>query len=382
MSKKVIIIRNAYSYDFGGGERFPVFLAESLTKQSIEPLVISRNDTLLEFARERSITTRRGWWWSNQRWSGWHITLFPIYMIWQFMLYWWYRRLFAKEKPSTVHIQSKDDFIGATYAAKHLGIVVIWTDHADLKHVWRNITEPLKNPVGKWVYKAAQKADAITMVSESELREVSAHLPTESPILNKLKVVYNGCADVITKYETQHSSDKTSFIMASRLVTDKGIGEAIEAFKELHQKHPDTELRIAGDGPEREKFTALAKDTGAIIFMGHQTDPYKAISEADIFLQPTYHEGFSVVLVEASMLAKPIIATAVGGNVEIIHDQVTGLLAPARDAKSLAVAMERLYTDVAFRDTLAKNARKQYENHFVFDVIVKEGFIPLYEAAR
>ena len=381
MSKKVIIIRNAYSYDFGGGERFPVFLAESLVKQSVEPFIVSRNNTLLNFARERGITTKQGWWWSNQRWNSWRIAFFPVYMIWQLALYLWYRQLFAKEKPSVVHIQSKDDFIAATYAAKHFGIAVVWTDHADLKHVWRNITEPLKNPVGKWVYKVAQKADVITVVSKSELREVSAHLP-ESPTLDKLKVVYNGCADVISKYKTKHSSDKTSFIMASRLVTDKGIGEAIEAFKELHLEYPNTELRIAGDGPEREKFVALAKDIDAISFMGHQTDPYKVISEADIFLQPTYHEGFSVVLVEASMLAKPIIATAVGGNVEIIRNNDTGLLVPAKDVKSLAMAMEKLYVNTAFRDTLAKSARKQYEDRFVFDVIVKEGFLPLYETTH
>ena len=170
--------------------------------------------------------------------------------------------------------------------------------------------------------------------------------------------------------------------MASRLVTDKGIGEAISAFKVLSQKYPNTELRIAGDGPEREKFIALAGNTDTISFLGHQTDPYKVISEADIFLQPTYHEGFSVVLVEASMLAKPIIATAVGGNVEIIHNEDTGLLIPAKDVESLAAAMERLYIDTAFRATLAKNARKQYEERFVFDVIVKEGFIPLYETTR
>ncbi len=382
MSKKVIIIRNAYGYDFGGGERFPVFLAESLTSQQIEPLIISRNNTLLNFAQERGIAILHGWWWSRQQWNSWRVVLFPIYMIWQLMLYWWYRQLFAKEKPSVVHIQSKDDFIAATYAAKHFGSTVIWTDHADLKHVWRNLSTPLKNPIGKWVYRAAQKADAITVVSESELREVSAHLPEKTPVRSTLKVVYNGCADVLSNYSHAHSTDVTSFIIASRLVTDKGIGEAIEAFKQLHQKYPKTALRIAGEGPEREKFTTQAKDTDAITFMGHQTDPYKVISEADIFLQPTYHEGFSVVLVEASMLAKPIIATAVGGNVEIIRDKVTGLLVPAKDTSRLESAMEKLYIDTSLRGTLAKNARKQYEDRFVFDVIVKEGFIPLYEATR
>jgi glycosyltransferase involved in cell wall biosynthesis len=382
VSKKVIIIRNAYSYDFGGGERFPVFLAESLTSQQIEPLIISRNNTLLKFAEERGIRAIRGWWWSQQRWNGWRIVLFPTYAIWQAVLYCWYRRLFAQEKPDVVHIQSKDDFIAATYAASHYGAIVVWTDHADLKHVWRNITVPIKNPVGKWVYRAAQKTRAITVVSKSELKEVSAHLPINSPIRSLLKVVYNGCADVLNEYPHKNLGDKISFIMASRLVTDKGIGEAIEAFKRLHQRYPKTELRIAGDGPEREKFIKQAKGTDGIIFIGHQNDPYKAISEADIFLQPTYHEGFSVVLVEASMLEKPIIATAVGGNVEIIHNNETGLLVPAKSADLLAKAMEKIYTDKTLRTTLATNARKQYENQFVFDVIVREGFIPLYEAAR
>ena len=382
MSKKVIIIRNAYSYDFGGGERFPVFLAESLAAQQIEPVVVSSNNTLLNFTRDRGVKAVHGWWWSRQQWNSWRIALFPIYVIWQFMLYWWYRQLFAKEKPSAVHIQSKDDFIAATYAAKHFGAAVVWTDHADLKHVWRNVTTPFKNPVGKWVYRVAQKADAITVVSESELQEVSAHLPPESPIHTLLKVVYNGCPDVISAYPHDSSSDTTSYIMASRLVTDKGVGEAITAFKQLHEKYPKTELRIAGDGPEKETFISLAKDIDAVTFMGHQTDPYEVISEADVFLQPTYHEGFSVVLIEASMLEKPIIATAVGGNVEIIHDKETGLLVPAKDTQSLAAAMEELFVDKALRDTLAKNARAQYEKKFVFDVIVKKEFIPLYETTR
>lgn len=380
MSKKVIIIRNAYSYDFGGGERFPVFLAESLEKQDFSPVIVSRNATLIDFAKEKNIQTVRGRWWSNQRWNGWRIVLFPLYILWQAALYYWYLRLFTEEKPSVVHIQSKDDFIAATYAAKRYGATVAWTDHADLKHVWCNIQTPLKNPVGKWVYRAAKKADVITVVSNSERSEVTAHLPKNSPILHKLHTVYNGCADVLSSYPHKEAGDTVSFILASRLVTDKGIGEAIKAFIQLHAKYPDTSLRIAGDGPEREKFIHLAHDTPAITFIGHQSDPYKAMSEADVFLQPTYHEGFSVVLVEASMLCLPIIATAVGGNVEIIHDNDTGLLIPAKDSESLYEAMEKLHNDPALRKRLAKNARAQYEEHFVFDVIVKNKYIPLYEA--
>ena len=379
MSKNILIIRNAYAYDFGGGERFPVFLAKSLGQQGYEPTIISRHATLLYFAKTKGINTIRGWWWNKQHWNGHHAGLFPVYVLWQVGLYLWYWRLFVKLRPVAVHIQSKDDFIAATYAAKHLGIRVIWTDHADLKHIWRNIAVPFKNPVGKWVYKAAHKADAITVVSESELAEVTADLPELSPITNKLSVVYNGCADVLTNYPAAPLPDVTTYVIASRLVTDKGIGEAIKAFAHLHEQHPDTRLIVAGDGPEHDKFVSQAAGNDSIDFIGHQQDPYKIIAQADVFLQPTYHEGFSVVLVEASMLEKAIIATAVGGNTEIIHDNETGLLVPARDASTLEKTMERLYTDKNLRQTIAKQARSQYVNRFVFDTIVKESFIPLYD---
>lgn len=381
MAKKIIIIRNAYQHDFGGGERFPVFLAETLIKNDCEPIIVSQNKTLLNFATEKNIRTHSGLWWHRQQWNSWRVVLFPVYVMWQIRLYCWYSKLFKQEQPTAVHVQSKDDFIAATYAAKHQGIRVVWTDHADLKHVWRNITVPIKNPVGKWVYRAAKKADAITVVSQSELREVSSHLPNDSMIKNKLHVVYNGCADVLAAYPTTEHTPIT-YIIANRLVTDKGISEAIEAFKILHTKHTNTQLIIAGDGPEKETFISRAKDTNAIIFVGHQTNPYTAIASADIFLQPTYHEGFSVVLVEASMLQKPIIATAVGGNVEIITDNITGLLVPAKNTQELYKAMERLYSDTTLRAALAQNARKQYEKQFTFDTIVKEGFIPLYEITR
>jgi len=378
MNKRIVIIRNAYGYDFGGGERFPVFLAKSLTTFGYEPTVISRNATLLSFAKNSGIATLRGWWWSRQNWSGTRTLLFPVYALWQFIIYFWYLQVFKKINPGAVHIQSKDDFIAATYAAKHLDIRVVWTDHADLKHVWRNLQTPTKNPIGKWVHRAAKHVTTITAVSNSEMKEITAHLALASPIRKKIAVVYNGCADVYGNYPAA-TDDTFTYAIVSRLVTDKGIGEAIQAFTELHKKHKNTRLVFAGDGPERERFVTQADGNTAIEFHGYLSDPYTVMSSANVFLQPTYHEGFSISLVEASMFKKPIIATSVGGNVEIIHNEQTGLLIPPRNADALFEAMERLYSDSGLRSTLAEAARKQYEAKFIFDKIVEERFIPLYD---
>jgi glycosyltransferase involved in cell wall biosynthesis len=376
--KNIAIIRNAASYDFGGGERFPIFLSDILMEKGFHPTIITRSQKLLEFAHRNNIDTLTGWWWHKQNWSGINNLLIPFYIFWQFLLTGYYRRLFTKQNPIAVHIQSKDDFIAATRAAKSLGIRVVWTDHADLKHVWRNISVWYKNPIGKMVYKAAQYADVITVVSKSELSLVSAHLPESSSVRAKLQVVYNGVIDSADAYPAKKNETLT-YLVASRLVKDKGIQEVIDAFTRLHEKHPDTQLQLIGNGPEAELFKQEASRLSAIHLLGHQSQPLSFMADADVFVHPTYHEGFSVALVEASMMSLPIIATSVGGNVEIIKNEETGLLVAPQNSDELFEAMEKLYNNEPLRKKLAENARTQYVEKFQFDVIVENSFIPLYE---
>jgi glycosyltransferase involved in cell wall biosynthesis len=250
MSKKrVIIIRNAKSYDFGGGERFPVFLADIIAESDFDPIIISRSPKLLNFARDNKIRTIRGWWWSWQNWSGKFALLSPFYIVWQIILTGWYLVIFIRNKPDIIHIQSKDDFIAATWAGRLLGKRVIWTDHADLKHIWKNIGIWYKNPIGKLACLTAKHANAITVVSESERTLVSDNLSPNSPIRQKLHVIYNGIIDVSSKYKNTGDNKIFTFCTVSRLVTYKGISEMIDAFVKFSKEYPDSKLIIIGDGP-------------------------------------------------------------------------------------------------------------------------------------
>lgn len=378
MSKKILIIRNAAKTDFGGGERFPVFLAMALKNAGWRPIIISRSQKLLEFADTNSIAHRRGWWWSRQNWSGLKVLLVPFYAVWQIVLYFYYLILFLRLRPSAVHLQSKDDFIAGTFAAKTLGIHVVWTDHADLKHVWQNLRTWYKNPVGKMVYLAAHLADTITVVSKSEEQLVKQHLKNSSRINKKIVVVYNGVFDQKSEYDKPAKSNILNFVVASRLVKDKGIHEAVSAFTELKEESDNVSLTILGDGPDRADLETMSGAEN-VTFLGHAEDPLQYLRDADIFVHPTYHEGFSVALVEAGMMSLPIIATSVGGNVEIINDHETGLLVPARDSRSLHEAMRELLKNEKLRLELGMNARKQYISRFQFDKIVNEQFIPIYK---
>lgn len=377
--KQVVLIRNAMPYDFGGAERYPVDLATELGKHGWQTLVVSRSAQLLDYSRQQAIPAKSGWWWSHQDWSGKQALLFPVYLGWQMVLTGWYVRLFLHMQPAVVHIQSKDDFIAATWATKLLRRRVIWTDHADLKYIYANHKTWYKNPVGKLVYATSRLADAITLVSHSEQRLVSAALG--KTLSNHYVVVPNGVVDrAVTPYAGPLKKvGSFTFCATSRLVTAKGIGELIDAFALFVQKNPEAQLWLVGDGPEADKFKKQAGDTPGITFFGHSDTPLEFVASSDVFVHPSYHEGFSISLIEAAMLSKPIVACNVGGNPEIVHDHETGLLIPEKNASALLAAMETLYNQPSLAANLGAGARQLYEKDYQFDKIVTDTLLPLYE---
>lgn len=375
MVKKTILIRNAAATDFGGGERVPVFLASELANLGVHAIVLSASKKLLDFAKAENVDHQKSLWWSRQNWSGARTLLFPVYVLWQAVLYFYYLRVFIRYHPDTIHLQSKDDFIAGSLAARTLRIDVFWSDYADLKHIWMNHSVWYKNPVGKLVYWAAQFARTIVVVSENDKHDIARHIPNGA-IKNKLQVIYNGAFDQYTPTE----KNKTfTYVSTSRLVTDKGIGELIQCFIKLRKEFSDIQLQLIGDGPERKQFELLAKDVKGIDFLGHQTNPLHHLARAQVFVLPTYHEGFSLALVEACMEGMAIIATQVGGNPEIITNGKNGLLIPAKNVNELYEAMKQLYKDDGLRETFTKNARKKYVSAFDFKKIIKKDFLPLYE---
>lgn len=373
----VIIIRNAAPHDFGGGERVPVFIArEALQQSTIQPIIFSRSAKLINFAHTNHVPYKRTWWWSRQNWSGWRIALTPIYLAWQIILFAYYLTLFIKYRPHVVHIQSKDDFIAGTYAARLVGARVIWSDYADLKHIFRNHTIWYKNPIGKAVYLAAHLAEKIAVVSKEDKRLVIENIPNSQTISNKMHVVYNGAFDsynpAIEKYKT------FTFVSTGRLVTDKGVGELIEAFMRFNVIHKNSRLYLLGDGPERQKFEKKSQNHPAIHFLGYQQEPLNYVAKSHVFLLPTYHEGFSLALVEACMLGIPIIATNVGGNPEIIKDNNNGLLIKVKSIDDIYDSMVLLYKNKTLCKQLSKNARSTYVEKFDFAKIIKKEFLSLY----
>lgn len=379
LGKRVVLIRNAFFHDFGGAERYPINLADELVRLGYTPIIISRFNKLLDVARARGHKTIRGWWWSRQNWSGSRTALIPIYILWQIVLTIFYMVIFIRLRPDIIHPMSKDDFIAATLAGRMLSKKVIWTDHADLKYVFANQRVWYKNPIGKLVFFSSKLASKVTIASHNELSEIETVLSHK--LDGRYKVVYNGVADTKVAPKPRKIKKRNAFIFCatSRLVDAKGIGELIEAFKKVHAVQPDTLLWLIGDGPDTEKFKIMAKEIDEIGFMGYSDEALNYVAAADVFVHPSYHEAFSLSLIEAAMLGKPIIAGKTGGNPEIVKDGGNGFLVPVKNVGALAEAMLKLLANEKLVKKMGNTSRRVYEDNFIFSNIVKREIIPIYE---
>ncbi len=375
MTKNIFLIRNTLPNNYGGAESYQIDLAKILKEHNYEPVIVSSSRKLLQNAAKQQIKTIKAPFLKQQNWSGWRNVLLPVYLLWQLKLYFWYKKQFKKYQPIAVDVQSRDDWIAATLAAKRLKIKIFWTDHIDLRiWVFQNINSKYKNFIGKYILSLMNIPKQIFMISNFEKRWLEK--TTYPAKLQNVTVLTNGSIDRKELYSDIKPTPK-SFCYVGRIINYKGIEELIKAFNLVSQKQENAILNIYGNGPDYKQYLNAAKPNKNIIFHGHTDDPLRAISESEIFVLPSYYEGMSISLLDASMLGKPIIATRIDGNTEIITDRKTGLLVEAKNHKSLSSAMEKIISDKKLQTTLGVHARKNYEKNFDFRKTVEEIFLPL-----
>jgi glycosyltransferase involved in cell wall biosynthesis len=135
-----------------------------------------------------------------------------------------------------------------------------------------------------------------------------------------------------------------------RLETRKGHDRLLEALGVLSASANGSapQLLLVGDGPLRESLERRARELGVehtVHFAGRLEDVRPALAAMDVFVLPSREEGMSNALLEAMAAARPVVATDVGGNGEIVREGHTGLLVPADDGDALATALGQLLRD-------------------------------------
>jgi glycosyltransferase involved in cell wall biosynthesis len=159
------------------------------------------------------------------------------------------------------------------------------------------------------------------------------------------------------------------FGFAARLEYLKGPMQLVEAFRLLHAIEPNIELRIAGDGSQRQEMVDTLRRYGLenkCRFFGvynHVAERSQFMEDIDVFVLPSLTEGTPNAIIEAMAHHKPIVATPVGGIPDLVSGQV-GVLVPPGDPRSLSDALAKLTTDVELRQAMGAAARKRYEALF------------------
>ena len=170
--------------------------------------------------------------------------------------------------------------------------------------------------------------------------------------------------------------------MVGNLRPIKNPGLLVRAAADVRRSHPGTTFTIAGEGQLRPFLHQQIRALGlsdCIRLPGSTADIPNFLTNLDVAVLCSRSEGMSNAVLEYMAAGRPIVATAVGGNVELIEDNVTGLLVPSDDARALASAIQQLLTDRAFAARLGAAARRRAFERYSREAMVRR-FEEFYES--
>ncbi len=301
-------------------------------------------------------------------------------------------RTFRKEKPTLVH--------SITPKAGLLTMTAAWLARVPIRmHTFTGLVFPTQRGLMKKILIVTDKivcrmATNVYPEGKGVKNDLIANAITSKP----LKVLANGNVNGIDTafFDTNHftDNDKQSlrkqwnihpedliFVFVGRLVGDKGINELVQVFLEVTSKYKATKLVLVG--PYEHELDPLNSATldaiyenASIITTGFQNDVRPFLAMSNVFVFPSYREGFPNVVMQAGAMNLPCIVTNINGSNEIIEEGINGTIIPPKDIESLFSSMQKIINDDVWRNQLASNARdkivSRYEQKLVWEALLNE----------
>lgn len=213
---------------------------------------------------------------------------------------------------------------------------------------------------------------------------------------NKGSVIWNGSASGVNlkKFDVSHKDewkkeirrknkipeDAKVFVFIGRVTKDKGINELFSATKKLFEEYGDAYLLMVGanenSGSVDQKLYEWSVKEKRVIYCGFTNEVEKYLSASDVYILPSYREGFGSAVIEAEAMGIPVIVTDIPGPTDAMQKDTTGLIVKKGSVEELIIAMNRLYGDAKLRERLAKNAYKfaitRFEQKKLFEYILED----------
>ena len=291
-------------------------------------------------------------------------------------------RLFHREKPWMVH--------SLTPKAGLLSMMAAWICRVPVRiHSFTGLVFPTASGLKQKILIATDSitcACATTVLPEGKgvQRDLERFRITSKP----LNIIGNGNINgidleffdqtpaILEQAEKYRKEEVVTFCFVGRIVRDKGINELVSAFQRLHQAYPNTRLVLVG--PFEEQLDPVLPETRqmieqhtAIEWMGWQDDIRPFLAASEVFVFPSYREGFPNVVLQAGAMGLPCIVTDINGSNEIISEGINGCIIPSQNEQALYEAMEKMLNQEE-RQKLAQQARPQIANRYERKALWKE----------
>ncbi len=256
-----------------------------------------------------------------------------------------------------------------------------------------------------WCEKAAcTMAHKVFCVSPSAMQVATEHRivdPSRVSVLgngsiNGIDAVEKFSPDRVTAATRQQTrqrlgipEDAVTIGFIGRFVKDKGITELVEAWQTLRKQCPNAHMLLVGYFEDLDPLPVSLREQleqdDRVHISGYDPDTPPLYAAMDVFCLPTYREGLPYVLLEASAMALPIVATRVTGCVDAVRDGQTGTLVSSHDAHAIAIALIRYVEDASLRSRHGQSGREfvqqSFEPHALWQAVL-ERYIESLQLAR
>lgn len=282
--------------------------------------------------------------------------------------------IIVKEKIDIVHARSRIPALSAFFASRRTRRVFITTCHGYYKkHMFSHCMG--------WGKRVIVPSNSIArhMIEDFSVPHERIRLIPRSVAVEKFKFI-----DPAKKRRKEFNVG-----IIGRLTPIKGHLDFIKAMHKASRSIQDLKIWIVGDAPTskegyKEQVKVLTRRLGlwhCTEFLGSQKDIPEILSHLDLLvLATTTQEAFGRVIIEAQAAGVPVVATAVGGVVDIIEDGKTGLLVPPGDPQSIAAAAIKIFQDRALASSLAAAAYEKVKDRYTVELMVKKT-IDVYQEA-
>ena len=278
-------------------------------------------------------------------------------------------KLYRETKPDILLNYTIKPNIYSSLAAKFLGIPVV-NNITGLGTVFLN--NNVSSHIARWLYKISLRKNSVVFQNQDDMQ-----LFVEKKLLEAKSVTLIPGSGIDTerfKSEEKLSKNKKfTFLMIARLIKDKGIEEYIEAIRLVRQSdnREKCTFKILGS-LYLSNPTAISQqeldswiEEGLVEYLGHSDNVQEEIDEVDCVVLPSYREGLSRVLLEASSMAKPIITTDVPGCRDVVDAGVNGYLVEVKNSVELSEAIVKMVNlPLEELTRMGEEGRKKVVNNF------------------